>query len=104
MYLFSLSAGEFWRSIRIPESSAIVLLDMCIFPHCDHVYSGLRWCVLPDCPRAYVPCIFPPCWFGKFIQLPIFFSILQNLCCSVWLFWFFTYCLVISDVSVSSLL
>lgn len=68
-----LLAGEFWRSIRIPESSAVILLDMCVFPHCDHVHGGLWWCLLPDCPWSYVPCIFPPCWVGKFIQLQILF-------------------------------
>jgi hypothetical protein len=75
----SFTAGEFWRSIRLPESSAVVILDMCVFPHCDHVYGGLWWRLLPDCPRTYIPGVFPPRWLGKFTQWTSFFILLVQL-------------------------
>jgi hypothetical protein len=72
MHTFFLKAGEFWRSVRIPESTAVIILDLCVFPHRDYVYGGLWWCLLPDCPRTYVPCIFPPCRLGEYSRLLIF--------------------------------
>jgi len=88
--VISFTAGEFWRSIRIPESSAVIILDMCVFPHCDHVYSGLWWCLLPNCPRAYIPRVFPPCWLGKFAQSTSFFILCVQLF-TVILHWFSPY-------------
>lgn len=73
------TVGKFRRSIRIQQSTSIIVLDMCLFPHCHNVDGGIWRCLLRDCFRKNFSRILPPRRFGEFFQFPLF-SLAPHLC------------------------
>lgn len=67
-----LTVGKLGRSIRIQQSTSIIVLDVCLFPHCHDVDCGIWWCFLRNRSRQNVSRLLPSRRFGELIHVHLF--------------------------------